>query len=429
MPQKIPNSLSEGMEFELFAPSATLNGDILLNGSKSISNRLLIIYALCEQHFEIHNLSNAADTLTLLRLLSNEDDCMLDAGDAGTTFRFMTAYLAFRSKKQVLTGSARMLERPIAALVDALRQVGAKINYLRQEGFPPLQIAEPFDNTNNIVTIAADVSSQFISALLLIAPTLPQGLIIQMKGKAVSAPYIQMTLELMSEFGIDYRWDIEKQSISISPQKYIAKYYSVESDWSAASYYYAMAALSDEVNLNLRGLHKNSSQADACVLKLMRSFGIETVWKDDGSAQLLRSNCCVEKFDYNFINCPDIAQTFAVLCAGLNIPAHFTGLQTLKIKETDRIEALKTELEKLGAVISSTADTLTIHKGINPDSRDVLIHTYKDHRMAMAFAPLALKLPNLRLEDKNVVRKSYPNFWRDLQTLGFSLKSEKQPNL
>jgi len=417
------------MEFELFSPSAALNGDILLNGSKSISNRLLIIYALCEQHFEIHNLSNAADTLTLLRLLSNENDCMLDAGDAGTTFRFMTAYLAFRPRKQVLTGSARMLERPIAALVEALQQLGAQIGYLRCEGFPPLLLAEPVYNQQNTVTVAADISSQYISALLLIAPTLPQGLSVQMKGEAVSAPYIQMTLELMAEFGITHEWDKANHSIRIAPQKYAGKCYSVESDWSAASYYYAMAAMADEVDLTLRGLGRNSTQADACVVKLMRLFGVETEWQEDGSARLFRSNFCVERFEYNFINCPDIAQTFAVLCAALDIPAHFTGLQTLKIKETDRIEALKTELEKLGAEISTTSDSLTIHKGINLDSRDVLIHTYKDHRMAMAFAPLALKLPNLRLEDKNVVRKSYPNFWNDLQTLGFSLKSEKQPNL
>ncbi len=412
------------MEFELIRPAAPLAGDILLNGSKSISNRLLMIYALCEQHFEIHNLSNANDTLTLLRLLTNETDFMLDAGDAGTTFRFMCAYLSFRPKKQVLTGSARMLERPIAGLVQALRQIGAQISYLRREGFAPLQMAEPLGILQNSVTVAADISSQFISALLLIAPTLPQGLNLQLQGEPVSLSYIQMTLSLMAEFGIDYDWDRPNHTISIKSQKYVGRYYSVESDWSAASYYYAMAALSDEAHLYLRGLNPLSVQGDAVVVKLMRSLGVETIWQEDGSAYLCRTDNCVERFEYNFILCPDIAQTFAVLCAAMNIPAHLTGLQTLKIKETDRIEALKTELTKLGADVSTTENSLTIHKGIDTDTSDVLISTYEDHRMAMAFAPLVLKLPNLYLEDKNVVKKSYPNFWNDLQTLGFQLHTE-----
>ena len=417
------------MELEIQANHSFLKSDILLNGSKSISNRVLIIYALCNQHFEIHNLSNANDTVTLLRLLSNEGDFLHDAADAGTTFRFMAAYLAFRPKKQLLTGSDRMLERPVGALVEALRTLGAQVSYLRKEGFPPLQFAEPIHNQTDTVEIAADVSSQFISALLLIAPTLPLGLTIVLKGTPVSAAYIQMTLNLMQEFGIEYKWDKNANVIAIKNQPYQGKFYSVESDWSAASYYYAMAALCPKSDLILRGLNQNSNQGDSCLIEIMKKFGVETVWLDDMSFRLERSEVNIDFFEYDFINCPDLAQTFAVLCAALNIPAQLTGLQTLKIKETDRILALKTELEKLGAQIECNHNSLTINKGIDKTIQNPLICTYRDHRMAMAFTPLALVLDYIRFEDKNVVKKSYPNFWTDLQKMGFQIQPEKDKKI
>jgi 3-phosphoshikimate 1-carboxyvinyltransferase len=396
--------------------------NISLNGSKSISNRLLIIEALCGEDFKISNLSNAADTVTLDRLLRHPNEQIMDAGDAGTTYRFLTAFLALQEEQQLLTGSKRMLERPIKILVEALKELGADIQYVGKEGYPPLQIGEGNfqGDTMPHLNIPAGVSSQYISALLLIAPVLPQGLRLQLEGEIVSAPYIEMTLELMEDFGVEsFR---AGNSFMISPQSYVPKNYAVEADWSAASYYYSIAALAEgAVELELEVLKKDSLQGDAVIAEIMQDLGVETRYLEEGKVLVCKNGKSLPKrFDYDFTACPDLAQTIAALLAGLQIPAKLTGLQTLRIKETDRIAAMKAELEKLGAKVETGEDWMEIKKGIDGKiAPKTLIETYKDHRMAMAIAPLALKLGKLKFDHKKVVNKSYPAFWDDLKKLGF----------
>lgn len=405
--------------------AAELSATIQLNGSKSISNRVLLIQALSSKEVSIKNLSNAEDTRTMLRLLQNEQDSILDAGDAGTAYRFLTAYLATRPGKQFLTGSKRMLERPIAVLVDALRGLGAQIRYAGREGFPPLQIDRPnFDHEiQPELHIQSTVSSQYISALLLIAPRLTKGLVLHLEGETVSEPYINMTLGLMKIFGADCKKLGNK--IWVEPGNYEAANFEVESDWSAASYYYAFAALSEgKVNLKLSNLHKNSLQGDACIANIMRVFGVETEYFEDGSILIKKEQSLLpDFFECDFTHCPDIAQTLAVVVAGLGLSGRLTGLQTLVIKETDRIAALKTELEKLGAVVNISANSLEIAKGIPAefDTKGITINTYNDHRMAMAFAPLVLRLGALKFDNREVVAKSYPKFWDDLALLGLKM--------
>ncbi len=406
---------------------SSLNGRILLNGSKSISNRLLIIKSLGEFDMEINNLSNAEDTRTLIRLLQNSQESILDAGDAGTAYRFLTAFLATKKGKHFLTGSKRMLERPIGILVETLGKLGAKITYAAKEGFPPLSINSPDFNQeiNHSLDIQSGVSSQYISALLLIAPYLPNGIQLNLEGETVSEPYIDMTLSLMSEFGAVVRK--QGNSILVEPGKYINKQIEVESDWSAASYFYAIAALFDgPVNLKLKTLQADSLQGDSIINKIMTTFGIETLFGENGEIEIKKEKTLIpEYFEYDFTNCPDLAQTLAVLVAALGVPSKLTGLQTLIIKETDRISALKTELEKFDAQIVATIISLEIIKGIdkNLDSKTPpTVSTYKDHRMAMAFAPLSLIYGSLKMENKEVVAKSYPAFWDDLIKLGFAVK-------
>lgn len=412
---------------KLSIPNKTkLAATLKLNGSKSISNRVLMMQALAGKAGEITNLSNAQDTTTLLRLLSNAKDQILDAGDAGTTYRFMTAYLATRPERSFLTGSMRMLERPIGILVEALNQIGANIRYGGKTGYPPLQIDSPLFDTTETPTLKIDssVSSQYLSALLIIAPSLPTGLRIVLEGDTVSEPYIKMTCSLMNYFGIEI---FRQGSIfHIEPQAYETKAIHIESDWSAASYYYAMAALSeDAVDLQLKTLYKDSVQGDAVIAAIMQKLGVKTTYHADGSIQIQKMKTKdIARFEYDFTNCPDLAQTIAVVLAGLGVNGILTGLQTLKIKETDRIVALKTELEKLGAKVEITDNSLEIKEGIKKaDSKTpALIATYKDHRMAMAFAPLVLKLGSLKFDNKEVVNKSYPAFWEDLKALGFVVK-------
>ncbi|MCP4438508.1 MAG: 3-phosphoshikimate 1-carboxyvinyltransferase [Aureispira sp.] len=400
------------MTHQIQTATQKLVGEITLNGSKSISNRVLILRALMESVFPIKGLSNAKDTTTLDRMLKNLDNPLLDAEDAGTTYRFMTAYLAYLGTNQVLMGSKRMCERPIGILVDALNELGANVYYLGREGYPPIQIqSEPKSMKGGPLKIGAGVSSQYISALLMIAPLLPQGLELELDGEIVSRPYIQMTLNLMAYFDIVYLWS--GNLIKVPAQDYTPKEFQVEADWSAASYYYTLAALSDKVNLQLNGLYKDSVQGDAIIVDIMENFGILTKFNKKG-VRLSKKTTPIESFEYNFTNCPDLAQTVAVLCAALDIPAHLTGLQTLTIKETDRIAALKTELEKLGAEVVCTERSLSIKKGIDFNIVPPMLETYKDHRMAMAFAPLVLKYKELNFDAKDVVNKSYPEFWNDL---------------
>lgn len=399
-----------------------IKGSVSLNGSKSISNRLLIIEALCGDEFKIRNLSNAKDTETLLRLLKHPNEQIMDAGDAGTTYRFLTAFLALQEDEQMLTGSKRMLERPIAVLVDALKSLGATIDYVGKGGYPPLQIREGnFDKEEMPhINIPANVSSQYISALLLIAPSLPKGLRLQLDGQVVSAPYIEMTLELMANFGIEYFR--AGNSFMVDPQEYQADDYAVEADWSAASYFYAIAALIEgELELELEVLKSDSLQGDSVITNIMRPLGVDTRFLEGGRVLLGKNGKMLPAFfEYDFTACPDLAQTIAAVVAGLQIPAKLTGLQTLRIKETDRIDAMKTELEKLGAKVTVGEDWMEIEKGIDTKvSSKTVIETYKDHRMAMAIAPLVLKLDRLKFDSKEVVNKSYPAFWTDLKKLGF----------
>ncbi|MDX1939862.1 MAG: 3-phosphoshikimate 1-carboxyvinyltransferase [Saprospiraceae bacterium] len=397
-------------------------GEITLAGSKSISNRSLIIRALCSENFPIHRLANAKDTQLLQELLASPK-IVRDAGAAGTTFRFLTAYLAIQPDTQILTGTERMKKRPIGVLVDALRKLGADIEYLEEDGYPPLKINAPKElGKTHRLSISAGTSSQYISALLMIAPVLPRGLELTLEGNIVSRPYIEMTLAQMRYFGVESRWD--GNTIKIAPQDYQGKEFTVEADWSAASYYYAMAAFADELDLQLNGLFKDSAQGDAVLASMMEKFNIKTEYNEKGIHLTKNSNALSPVFEYDFIECPDLAQTLAVICAGLGVKGIFTGLQTLSIKETDRIAALKNELEKVNATLSQLPpkDGKQYYQ-IEGQAivQDIPVFlTYEDHRMAMAFAPLAM-LGDIQIEDPNVVEKSYPDFWLDLGKLDFEI--------
>ncbi|RME96916.1 MAG: 3-phosphoshikimate 1-carboxyvinyltransferase [Bacteroidetes bacterium] len=414
---------------ELSRNGRALRGRIVLAGSKSISNRALIIRALCAEDFPIHRLANAQDTVTMQALLASQDS-LLDVGAAGTTFRFLTAYLATRPGTQILTGSERMQQRPIGVLVDALRELGAVIEYLGQEGYPPLRIHAPQQlGQRRQLKIPAGTSSQYISALLLLAPTLPQGLELELVGEIVSRPYIEMTLGMMAYFGIRYEW--QAQTIVVPPQAYQAKPFTVEADWSAASYYYSLAALSDTCELQVEGLFADSLQGDAVLQQMYREFGVSTEFTEMGVWLRKAAEAKLpETFEYDFLECPDVAQTLAATCAGLGVTALFTGLQTLRIKETDRIAALQTELAKVNCFLTklparfapaSSTEYYLLEGKASWESPPVFA-TYEDHRMAMALAPLALFGP-IRIAEPAVVRKSYPDFWRDLQRLNFTVST------
>ncbi|MEM6965477.1 MAG: 3-phosphoshikimate 1-carboxyvinyltransferase [Bacteroidota bacterium] len=407
-----------------------IKGEITLDGSKSISNRALIIRALSGQDFSIKKISTSKDTRTLEKLLTEcnnqptDDVIKLNTGHAGTTFRFLTGYLANQKGTQILTGSERMLQRPIGILVDALRKLGADIEYLNAAGYPPLKIGEPKNNfKNNTLTIKADTSSQYISSLLMLAPTLPSGLELTLDGKIVSVPYIQMTLNLMEAFGIQHSW--EKNTIKISPQKYKGNDFEVEADWSAASYFYSLATLADEVDLQLNGLFEKSTQGDAAIVKIGSAFGVTTTFNKQGVHLEKSGQPATKMFEYDFLKCPDIAQTLAVICGGLGTTGLFTGLDTLSIKETDRIAALQNELQKVQVFFSklpskfSKKSNKTFYMTEGKASINLpTFETYEDHRMAMAFAPLAL-LGKIKIENPMVVVKSYPDLWEDLERVGF----------
>ncbi|MCB0567399.1 MAG: 3-phosphoshikimate 1-carboxyvinyltransferase [Phaeodactylibacter sp.] len=415
------------MSYTLNYRGRRLSGEITLAGSKSISNRALIIRALSGADFPIHRLANARDTDLLLQLLQSSNE-VRDAGAAGTTFRFMTAFLAGQPGVQLLTGTERMKQRPIGILVDALRRLGADISYLEKEGYPPLRIGASLNfGQNSSLSIAAGTSSQYISALLLIAPTLPGGLSLHLEGKIVSRPYIEMTLGLMQDFGVQHSW--EGDTVHIPPQPYRPHPFQVEADWSAASYYYAMAAFADEVHLQLNGLFEKSKQGDAVLAEMMQAFGIETTFNEAGILLTKAAPTRPATFEWDFILCPDLAQTLAVICGGLGVQGRFTGLDTLRIKETDRIAALQAELAKVHCrLLALPPDKAPLAgrqyfqtEGKASVKNTPAFATYEDHRMAMAFAPLAMLGP-IRMEDPMVVVKSYPNFWEDLKQIGFDVK-------
>ena len=407
------------MHYTVSKKDRNIRGRIQLTASKSISNRVLIIRALCQHDFKIENLAAAKDSDTLLALLQSKSR-IKDVGPAGTTFRFLTAFLSLEKGTCILTGSERMKQRPIAPLVTALRSIGANISYEEKEGFPPLRIqGNPEMGQQNEVEMPANISSQFISALLLIAPALPKGLRLKLKGKVVSRPYILMTLRLMEQFGAKYTW--LDDCIEVAPQSYQGKDFKVEGDWSAASYYYALAALSDETDLYLEGLHQNSSQGDSVLPKFMEALGVQTGFDEKG-IHLSKKENKLETFDYNFINCPDIAQSLISTCAGLELKANLQGLETLKIKETDRLAAMAAELKKIGVQLNYENDSAQLKGDKLNQNASPLFHTYDDHRMAMALFPLALVLKEIQIEDPHVVVKSYPYFWKDMESLGFLIE-------
>jgi 3-phosphoshikimate 1-carboxyvinyltransferase len=395
-------------------PSKHIHTSIQLPSSKSESNRVLIINALCKKPCQLINLSEARDTQTMIRLLAS-DELLLDVIDAGTTMRFLTAYCTAINRETILTGSQRMCERPVQVLVEALRELGADIEYMKNEGYPPIHIKK-FKPTKNELYVRGDISSQYISALLMIAPILPKGLKINLVGKVASLPYIQMTLQLMQNFGVSHEWT--GNSIYIAPQEYHASSYSVESDWSASSYWYSIVSLAHEAEVKLLGLKKDSLQGDAEIEKIMEYLGVSSVFQEDGV--LLKKTRTVRDFEWDFTHCPDLAQTVAVLGAAKGVNMKLTGLESLKIKETDRLIAVRDELAKFGIQAKDVNDAELHMSPQSMQAPSAMIKTYKDHRMAMAFAPLAL-LFEVSIEKPEVVEKSYPRFWEDLAKAGFQV--------
>ena len=406
------------MKYLIKAPEERLRASVQLPASKSISNRALILNALSYSPYDIQNLSDCDDTEVMVKAL-NSDSRDFDIKAAGTAMRFLTAFLSKIVGEWTITGTERMKNRPIKLLVDALNSLGARIEYIEKEGYPPLRIFGSALQGGEI-SLAGGVSSQYISALLMIAPLMEKGLTLHLEGNIISRPYINLTLQLMEQFGVKAIWN--GQTIKILPQEYKPIRFTVESDWSAASYWYSIMALSKNAEIELLGLFKNSLQGDAAGAKLFAQLGVGTTFTDRGVVLKYNGNA-VKKLIYNFVNEPDLAQTFVVTCVLLNIPFRFTGLQSLKIKETDRIEALKTELLKRGYLLTDSNDSILEWNGerCEPEA-DPIIATYEDHRMAMAFAPAALVLPKgLKVADPEVVTKSYPAYWEDLRKAGFAL--------
>lgn len=396
------------------ANQKNITGTVNLTASKSESNRVLIIRALCKEHFTINNLAAAKDTETMISLLAAEGNNK-DVGPAGTTMRFLTAFYANTPGTWTLTGSERMRNRPIAILVDALKSLGANIEYLEKEGCPPLKI-EGGNLKGGKISIDGSVSSQYLSALIMIAPTLPGGLEMELTGKIASIPYLKMTLALIAEFGADYIF--EGNTITIKEGNYKAKEFTVEADWSAASYWYQIAALSETSDIVLNGLKEVSLQGDAAIVDMYKSFGVNSTFKSN-SVHLVKENTAPNStFDYDFSDCPDVAQTLAATLVALNVKGHFKGLESLRIKETDRITAIKKELEKFGAKIDILPDDEIQINNCNITQPTSEIETYDDHRVAMSIAPLCLKVDSVLIEEPNVVAKSYPAFWTDLATKG-----------
>ena len=407
------------MKYLVTAPDDHIRASIQLPASKSISNRALILNALSYSPYPVQNIARCDDTDVMVKAL-NSNSCDFDIKAAGTAMRFLTAFLSKIVGEWTITGTERMKNRPIKLLVDALNSLGARIEYIEKEGYPPLRIFGSALQGGEI-SLAGGVSSQYISALLMIAPLMENGLTLNLEGNIISRPYINLTLQLMEQFGVKATW--KGQTIRILPQEYQPIRFTVESDWSAASYWYSMMALSKNADMELLGLFKNSLQGDAAGAKLFAQLGVGTVFTNRG-VQLKYNGNMAKKLIYDFVNEPDLAQTFVVTCVLLNIPFRFTGLQSLKIKETDRIEALKTELRKLGYLLADSNDSILEWNGerCEPDA-DPVIATYEDHRMAMAFAPAALVLPQgIQIADPGVVTKSYPGYWEDLQKAGFTVK-------
>ena len=412
--------------YKITAPRQ-LNAIVSLPASKSISNRALIIYALSGGHLLPHNLSDCDDTeviLNALRYMPQE----INIKAAGTAMRFMTAYLSVMRGTHVITGTERMKHRPIRILVDALRELGADIEYVGEEGYPPLRITGR-SLQGGMLEIDGNVSSQYISALLMIGPVLEKGLEVRLAGDIISKPYIDLTLWMMREFGADAEWTAG-DTITVRPQPYKNREYFIENDWSGASYWYEMVALtgSRDTEVKLSGLMDGSKQGDSIVRYIFSLLGVKTTFetKETNKPQTVTLKCngrCVPKLEYDFVNAPDLAQTVVATCVAKGVPFHFKGLATLKIKETDRIEALKREMRKLGYVLEDRNDSELIWNGERCEpSMEAGIDTYEDHRMALAFAPMALKHDGIVINNPQVVTKSYPYFWQGLQEAGFVIE-------
>lgn len=417
------------MNIKLHQSQTSQKSEINVTGSKSETNRLLLLQALFSD-ISLENTSNSDDSEVMIKALlsslepktQNPKPEIIDIHHAGTAMRFLTAYFATQENREVIiTGSPRMKERPIKILVEALQQLGAEISYEENEGFPPIKIIGK-KLSKNKVSLPADVSSQYISALLLIAPKLENGLELTLEGKITSIPYIKMTLALLNEINVETTFEENKITIK-QLITHNSKLITVESDWSSASYFYSIVALSEiGTEIKLSSYKQNSLQGDSVLAEIYKDFGVETIFNEGGSIILSKSgNTNLQSAILELNQAPDIAQTIAVTCFGLGIGCHLTGLHTLKIKETDRLEALRIELEKLGAKILVTNDSLTLEIS-SVTERNIAIDTYNDHRMAMAFAPLAL-ITDLVINDAEVVSKSFPDFWNDLKQIGFKIEN------
>jgi 3-phosphoshikimate 1-carboxyvinyltransferase len=404
------------MKLLLQSAQSEINAAIKITGSKSETNRLLLLKALFP-NITLANTSNSDDSEVMQKAL-NGTDAIVDIHHAGTAMRFLTAYFAVNAGREVvLTGSSRMQERPIKILVEALEQLGAVITYEKEVGYPPIRIKGQKIIASK-VKLAANVSSQYISALLLVASKLENGLELTLEGEITSIPYIKMTLALLND--LDIQTSFEGNVITVAPKPAVeTKEMIVESDWSSASYYFSIAALADAASITISSYKENSLQGDSALVSLYQAMGVESQFNGNQLTLTKQPNFNYQDVTFDLNNTPDIAQTIVVTCLGLGIGCHLTGLHTLKIKETDRLEALRIELTKLGADISVTNDSLTLvaTKEINPN---ITIATYNDHRMAMAFAPLAFRVP-IFIENAEVVSKSYPDFWEDLKSLGFQI--------
>lgn len=447
------------MQYKILSPGS-VNSSIVLPSSKSISNRALAIGALAGSIASITNLSDCDDTEVMQRWLT-ERPSTVDVGAAGTSMRFSTALLAVGQGEHVLTGSERMKNRPIKILVDALRRLGADISYVEKEGYPPLRIVGNGGLSYGSVSLPGNVSSQYISALMMIGPYLKDGLILTLTDKVISRPYIEMTMSLMRQFGAKVYWDCcsdesngtvdeschsngtvdeslesnsaddkstESNVIIVEPGRYAVKSFNVESDWSAASYWYEMVALSSEgdARVLLPGLYEDSLQGDSKGREVFSLLGVKTEYTKDG-VLLSKKTREVDTLEYDFVKMPDLAQTFVVTCCMMGVPFHFTGLESLKIKETDRIVALKNEMAKLGFDLEDRNDSELLWDGrrraLTAEEYDsVAIDTYEDHRMAMAFAPVALVNGSIRINNPHVVSKSYPRYWDNLLAAGFQFE-------
>ena len=413
------------MKYTIKAPSQ-LNASINLPSSKSISNRALVISAMAGSTYQPQNLSDCDDTEVIIAALKDMPE-VINIKAAGTAMRFMTAYLAATAShgEHIITGTERMQNRPIAILVDALRYLGADITYEKKEGYPPLHIKGKALEGGHL-EVVGNISSQYISALLLIGPILKNGLELKLTGEIASRPYIDLTLWTMKEYGADAEWT-DMDTITVKPQPYKELTgYTIENDWSASSYWYEMMALNGNPDsvIKLEGLMDNSKQGDSVVKYIFSLLGVKSEFENRDSISnitLKAHHCLLPRFDYDFTGSPDLAQTIVVACCALGVKFKFTGLASLKIKETDRIEALKTELKKVGFIIRDENDNTLIWDGETCEPTFEPIDTYEDHRMALAFAPLAFKFPQIEINNPEVVSKSYPHYWEDLKKVGFEI--------